>query len=53
MNNIADQADTAVIYCRVSTKSQVELSNLEFQEKECRLFCENKGFRVLSVFQDI
>ena len=41
----------AVIYTRVSTSRQAEYGNsLEDQEKVCRKYCRNSGFKVLSLF---
>lgn len=40
----------AVIYCRVSTKEQVNNNSLPTQEKECRLWCERNGYAVDRVF---
>ena len=42
----------AVIYCRVSTKEQVQNMSLSTQERECRLFCEREGYEVDSVFRE-
>ena len=40
----------AVIYCRVSTKDQVENFSLATQEKMCRQFCASHAFDVDKVF---
>ncbi|MGD0309679.1 MAG: recombinase family protein [Acidobacteriota bacterium] len=40
----------AVIYCRVSSKEQIEGTSLESQEAACRDFAQSKGMRVLKVF---
>jgi site-specific DNA recombinase len=42
----------AVIYTRVSTREQVENLSLDSQERLCRRFCEEQGFRLLGVFCD-
>ena len=42
----------AVIYCRVSTKDQLENFSIETQEKACRDYCERNGYRVLRVFRE-
>ena len=42
----------AVIYCRVSTKGQVENFSLATQEKECRLWCARNGYAVDRIFID-
>ncbi len=40
----------AIIYCRVSTREQVDNLSLETQEKACREFCERGGGEVCRVF---
>ena len=40
----------AVIYCRVSTKEQIDNNSLSLQEKDCRKYCEREGFEVVKVF---
>ena len=40
----------AVIYCRVSTKDQVENLSLATQEQACRAYCEREGLDVERVF---
>ncbi len=43
----------AVIYCRVSSVTQVEEGDgLGSQEVRCRQFAENKGYNIIQVFQD-
>src|SRR5512136_2829760 len=42
----------AVIYTRVSTREQVENLSLDSQERLCRRFCEEQGFKLLEVFCD-
>ena len=42
----------AVIYCRVSTKDQVENNSLEIQEKACRDYCRRTGLEVDEIFID-
>lgn len=42
----------AVIYCRVSTKEQVENLSLETQERACREYCQREGIEVIGVFVD-
>jgi site-specific DNA recombinase len=39
-----------IIYCRVSSKEQIEGTSLESQEAACRDYAESKGMRVLRVF---
>jgi len=40
----------AVIYCRVSTKEQVEGQSLSVQERSCRAYCERLDADVAEVF---
>ena len=40
----------AVLYCRVSTKEQVENLSLPTQQQRCAEYCQRKGFTVLRVF---
>src|ERR1039458_5598173 len=40
----------AVIYCRVSSKEQIEGTSLESQELACHDYARSKGMRVLKVF---
>ena len=42
----------AVIYCRVSTKEQVQNLSLPTQLKACRAYCEREGYDVTRVFTD-
>src|SRR5215813_11731804 len=42
----------AVIYCRVSTKEQVQNLSLGTQERQCRAYCEQQSFTVDRVFVD-
>lgn len=42
----------AVIYIRVSSDEQVDGTSLEFQESECRKYCERKGYAVVEVFRE-
>jgi DNA invertase Pin-like site-specific DNA recombinase len=42
----------AIIYVRVSDPQQVSGTSLEFQEEECRKFCERKGMEVVAVFRE-
>ncbi len=53
MTNDNQQATNAVIYCRVSSKSQEEEGHgLESQETRCRQHAEMKGYEVAAVFPD-
>jgi len=40
----------AVIYCRVSTKEQVDNLSLATQERESRRFCQQNGYGVARIF---
>ena len=40
----------AVIYCRVSTKEQVENLSLSTQQRECERYCKRNGWPVAAVF---
>lgn len=42
----------AVIYCRVSTKEQVQNYSLDIQEKACREWCAERGYPVVRVFRE-
>ena len=41
-----------IIYIRVSSDEQVKGTSLEFQEENCRRYCEQKGIEVIKVFRD-
>ncbi|MEP7305265.1 MAG: recombinase family protein [Acidobacteriota bacterium] len=43
---------TAVIYCRVSTKEQVQNLSLRTQLKACRDYCAREGFEVAKEYTD-
>ncbi|HMT26900.1 MAG TPA: recombinase family protein [Candidatus Absconditabacterales bacterium] len=45
-------AENAIIYCRVSSKGQLEGGGLNSQEVACRQYCERNGYSVINVFQD-
>ena len=42
----------AIIYIRVSSDEQIDGTSLDFQETECRKYCERKGFEVVAVFRE-
>lgn len=45
--------DKAVIYIRVSTtKQKTEWNSLQSQEKICKTFCKEKGYKAIEVFED-
>lgn len=47
----ATQTKRAVLYCRVSTKEQVEEGNsLVTQEKNCREYAQKHGYEVVEIF---
>ncbi len=41
---------TAVVYCRVSSKEQIEGTSLESQETACREYAQAKNIEILKVF---
>lgn len=42
----------AIIYCRVSTKEQLEGYSLKYQEEECRHFADKYNMKVIGCFVD-
>lgn len=52
LQNQLKQAQKAVIYCRVSTKSQLQGSGLDSQEHRCREYAKERGYDVVAVFPD-
>lgn len=42
----------AVIYTRVSSEKQIDNTSLDFQEEECKKFCEFNGYDVVKVFRE-
>ena len=47
------EAQTAVIYCRVSTKEQEEEGfGRDAQETVCKKYCKAKGFQVVQVYRE-
>lgn len=42
----------AIIYVRVSDPTQVDGTSLEFQEQECRKYCESHGFEAAALFRE-
>ena len=42
----------AIIYVRVSSDEQVDGTSLDFQEKECKRFCEKNGWEVFDIFRE-
>jgi site-specific DNA recombinase len=50
--SIATTKPWAIIYIRVSSDEQVDGTSLDFQEQECRGYCERMGFEVIQVFRE-
>lgn len=48
--SLPSQQPKAVVYCRVSSKDQVDGTSLESQERYCREWAERQGIAVLCVF---
>ncbi len=44
--------ETCVIYCRVSSKEQVDGTSLETQERQCREYASSQGWFVAKIFID-
>ncbi len=42
----------AVVYCRVSTKDQLDGFSIETQESACRAYCKQRGYTVEAVFHE-
>ncbi|GAA6176720.1 hypothetical protein NBRC116593_26390 [Sulfitobacter pacificus] len=49
---MSDIAPKAVIYCRISSRTQADGHGLEGQELRCRQHAANKGYEVAAVFPD-
>jgi DNA invertase Pin-like site-specific DNA recombinase len=49
----ASEPNTCLIYCRVSSKEQVEGTSLENQERLCREYADRNGLAVLKVFVEM
>jgi site-specific DNA recombinase len=49
-HNHSTRMNNAVIYCRVSSKEQIDGTSLESQEEACRVYAKQKGMEVLEVF---
>ena len=47
-----NQNKKAIIYCRVSTKEQVEGTSLDAQDSICRKYAERSGFEILKLFRE-
>lgn len=41
-----------IIYVRVSSEEQVAGTSLDYQEQECRKYCENHGVKVVKIFRE-
>jgi site-specific DNA recombinase len=48
----APRKSDAVIYCRVSTKEQLQNLSLPVQERVCRAYCERNNWNVAQVFKE-
>ncbi len=44
------EVKTGIIYCRVSSKEQVEGTSLGFQEAQCREYAKREGIEILRVY---
>ena len=44
------QPKTGVIYCRVSSATQVEGTSLEMQERQCKEYAIREGIEILAIF---
>lgn len=51
MDNIAEKI--GIIYCRVSSKDQVDGTSLESQERLCKEWANNQGIKVSKVFVEL
>ena len=43
----------AFIYCRVSTKKQQESGNLQRQQERLIQYCQDKGYKVVTVYEEV
>lgn len=43
----------AFIYCRVSTKKQQESGNLQRQQERLMQYCQDKGYKVVTVYEEV
>ena len=41
------------IYCRVSTKKQKDMGNLERQKERLSKYCKNKSYNVLQIYEEV
>ena len=48
--NVSTHMNNAVIYCRVSSKEQIDGTSLKSQEDACRAYAAQQGMEVLKVF---
>src|ERR1700730_5750546 len=48
----ASSQKTGIIYCRVSSKDQIENTSLESQERHCREFAKKHDISILDVYVD-
>ena len=45
--------ESACIYCRVSTKKQQESGNLQRQQERLIQYCHDKGYKVVTVYEEV
>lgn len=52
MTKIINLIKRAIIYIRVSSDEQVDGTSLDYQESQCRKYCEDHGIEVVAVFRE-
>ncbi len=52
MLTLQKQNKTAIIYCRVSSKEQVDNYSLDNQEKICKEYAERNNIQILKIFRE-
>jgi DNA invertase Pin-like site-specific DNA recombinase len=52
-NPAPEKQKTCVIYCRVSSKEQVEGTSLDSQERACREYAERNDLKILNTFREM
>lgn len=50
---VARHSKRAAIYVRVSSEKQAEKVSPQAQERDCRAYCEERGYVVVAVYRDI
>jgi len=43
----------AAIYVRVSSEKQAEKASPEAQERDCKEYCQSRGYQVVEAYRDI